>query len=316
MPSLTETTLTSSPPSPDKAPSHVRQSPSLSVADSFSTAYTSAIPPDGLEETNHLGSSSLVLPQSLRKSVSVDSFAQYTGDECSSGSGDPSAGPSRNLVYGIPFEAQAESSLPAWSSRLRGQSLSSIQRDYEPPFRPDFDVDRYDPLSLSRVERFRRQSLKSPEVPIPSVRAGDLTLPARTTTMNAPSLREHGDLPSVSSTSSLQSTSRRSNPFVPHPAGRLRSGSLGYMPAKRTVVNPHIPLAVSLHSVSTCKAELTSFQARQSTSSKSELALLIIGTKGCGKSTVIKKGLSKFGLAVDSDTSSSETSGANRIRCE
>ncbi len=105
MPSFPDATLTS-PPSPDKVPSHVRQSPSLSVADSFSTAYTSAIPPDGLEETNHLGSSSLGLSQSLRKSVSVDSFAQCTGDESRSGPGDPSAGPSRNLVYGIPLKSK------------------------------------------------------------------------------------------------------------------------------------------------------------------------------------------------------------------
>lgn len=318
LPSFPGATLTPPLPSPDKSPSHLLQSPSPSVADSFATAYTSAIPADGLEETNLLGSSSLAPPQSLRKSLSVDSFAQYAGDDCRSGSSNPSVGSSRNLVYGIPFDGQGESSIPAWSSRSRGQSLSSMQRDHEPTFPPDSYVDCYDPLSMSRRERFRRQSLKSPEAPTPSVRAGDLTLPARISTTNAPSIREDGELPLVSSTSSLQSFSRRGSPFVTHPAGRLRSGSLGYnLPAKRTVLNPHIPLVVSLQSCSICKDQLTSFQVRQSAlNAKSDLVLLVIGTKGCGKSTVIKKGLSRFGLAVDSDTSSSEASGASRIRCQ
>lgn len=238
------------PPS-DPISSRPLQSPSLSLAESFSTAYTSATSPDDNPESTRLLSSSLAPPYSLRKSISVDSFAQYTRDA--------RAPLAENQLPAYGTSAGTEREPISWSSRSRGQSLSSIQPDHPPSFPLDSDVDRYEPLSVSPTERFRRQSLKSPESPMSPLRGGDLTLPSRTSSTITPNPYERGDFPSVASASSLQSSSKRANAYQHQlpPAGRLRSGSLGYnMPSTKTIMNPHIPSFASPLPYVICQSEL------------------------------------------------------------
>ncbi|KAF8973945.1 ras guanine nucleotide exchange factor domain-containing protein [Flammula alnicola] len=298
LPSHPESTLGSvTPPVPKaKEPSHFLQSPALSFAESFSTAYTSPSREEE-DETTRLGPSSLAPPQNLRKSVSVDSFAQYSREGSRSQSNESSE-PPRNLVYGIQVETQAHSDKPAWSPRHRGESLSSMHRDYDSSFPLDSDVDRYDPISLPAIERFRHQSLKGQDPSKTFIRGGELPLPSRaqnSSSATTPNDRERESLPSISSTSSLQSASRRGNAYVTPSAGRMRSGSLGYNPSsssKRTVVNPHNPPPI-----------------RSSVSnSNKDIILAVIGTTGCGKSTVIRKGLSGYGLVESSVISEASNS--------
>lgn len=255
LPSYCESTLAPPPPlSPGRSSSQLQQSPALSLAESFSTAYTSAPPGQELTEISHLDPSSLAAPQSLRKSLSVDSFAQYNRDSYKNHSNE-SAEPNRNMMYGLTVNTQAQPTIPIFPPRSRGESLSFLQQDHEPPFPPDPDVDRYDLLSHTALEHARRLSLKTQEPSSASLRGGDLTLPARTpasptTTPNHSELRE---LPTISSSTSLQSSSRKIH--TAHPAGRLRSGSLGYNFPSSSKRDTHIILPVSClfsHSFRAC----------------------------------------------------------------
>lgn len=255
LPSYCESTLAPPPPlSPGRSSSQLQQSPALSLAESFSTAYTSAPPGQELTEISHLGPSSLAAPQSLRKSLSVDSFAQYNRDSYKNHSNE-SAEPNRNMMYGLTVNTQAQPTIPIFPPRSRGESLSFLQQDHEPPFPPDPDVDRYYLLSHTALEHARRLSLKTQEPSSASLRGGDLTLPARTpasptTTPNHSELRE---LPTISSSTSLQSSSRKIH--TAHPAGRLRSGSLGYNFPSSSKRDTHIILPVSClfsHSFRAC----------------------------------------------------------------
>ena len=228
----------------DKDAAHFLQSPTPSFAESFSTALTS--PDNQVEEAARLGLSSLAPPQGLRKSVSVDSFAPYNRDD-SRNQSNPSPKPSHFNVYNAIQETQRRSDAQVWPKR-HNESLTALRRDHESSSPLDSDIDRYDPISLPAIERFRHLSLKSQDTIKAFPRAGDLSLPSRTQSSNlvasssGHSHREREHLPSMSS------PSRRGSAFTTPTSGRVRSGSLGYNPpnsSKRMIINSHIPPYVS-----------------------------------------------------------------------
>jgi len=233
----------------DKDAAHFLQSPTPSFADSFSTAFTS--PDDDVEEATRLGLSSLAPPHSLRKSVSVDSFTPYNDDSRTQLNSSPE--PSHSNVYNnVPVTQRRSDDAQVWPGR-HNESLNAFRRDHESSSPPDCDIDRYDPISLPAIERFRHPSLKSQDPSKASIRPGDLSLPSRTQSSSAvaspsghgPREREH--LPSISSPLP-QASSRRGSAFATPTVGRVRSGSLGYNPpnsTKRTIINPHISPSVS-----------------------------------------------------------------------
>ena len=228
----------------------VAPSPSPSFADSFATAYTS--PVDENDEISRLGPSSLAPPQSLRKSISVDSFAKYGRDGARSNRKNGTASPDspRSPVYGSPVESAVRPDRKPWSGRIRGESLSLMQRDHCIPPALDSDGDRYDPLTS--IERFRRVSLKNPDPLRSAIRGGDLPLPSRSQTSSMSgtptNTTPREGLSQVPSSSSLASSSKRPFNFAVANPGRSRSGSLGYAPPsapKRMVINTHIAPPVS-----------------------------------------------------------------------
>ena len=236
----------------DKDAAHFLQSPTPSFAESFSTAFTS--PDDEVEEATRLGLSSFAPLQSLRKSVSVDSFTPYNRDgfEGSRSQLNSSPEPSHSNVHNTLPATQRRSDAQVWPGP-QYESLNVLHRDHESSSPSGSDVDRYDPTSLPAIEPLRHTSLKSQDPSKPPVRPGDLSLPSRTQSSSAvasssghsPREREH--LPSISSLS-LQASFRRGSAFATPTVGRVRSGSLGYNPpnsSKRTITNPHIPPSVS-----------------------------------------------------------------------
>lgn len=233
----------------DKDAAQFLQSPTPSFADSFSTAFTS--PDDEVEEATRLGPSSLAPPQSLRKSVSVDSFTPYNRDGSQTQLNSSPEPSHSNVNNTVPVTQRRSDGAQVWPGR-HNESLNALRRDHESPSPPDCDIDRYDPISLPAIERFRHLSLKSQDPSKASIRPGDLSLPSRTHSSSAvasssghsPREREH--LPM--SSPPLQASSRRGSAFATPTVGRVRSGSLGYNPpnsAKRTIINPHISPSVS-----------------------------------------------------------------------
>ncbi|KAF8168080.1 ras guanine nucleotide exchange factor domain-containing protein [Crassisporium funariophilum] len=270
------------------------KSPALSFAESFSTAYTSP-GDDGGDSARFIGPSSLAPPQNLRKSISVDSFAQYGRDSSRAVRGYTNTSPD---PYSSFNEAPSVTDEPVWSGRHRGESLSSIKAD-NATSSLDSDVDRYDPLDMPPTERFRHLSLKNQDLPKTFVRGGDLPLPPRvqnnslTPSVNSVATASttsgsRETLRSIPSTSSLQHSSRRGNSYAVANSGRSRSGSLGMNVTntfKRAVNSPQAPLP------------------HRGSISKKDIVIVVIGTTGCGKSTVIKEGLAGYGLKRSSNTS-------------
>jgi hypothetical protein len=231
----------------DKDAANFLQSPTPSFAESFSTAFTS--PDDEVEEATRLGLSSLAPPQSLRKSVSVDSFTPHGSRTQLNSSPEPSHS---DVHKTVPVTQRRSDDAQVWPGR-HNESLNALRRDHESSSPPDSDIDRYDPISLPAIERFRHPSLKSQDPSKAPIRPGDLSLPSRTQSSSAvasssghgPREREH--LPSMPSPS-LQASSRRGSAFPSPTVGRVRSGSLGYNPpnsSKRTIINPYISPSVS-----------------------------------------------------------------------
>lgn len=225
------------------------QSPTPSFAESFSTAFTS--PDDEVEEATRLGLSSLAPPQSLRKSVSVDSFNPHGSRTQLNSSPEPFHS---NVHNTVPVTQRRSDDAQVWPGR-HNESLNALRRDHESSSPPDSDIDRYDPISLPAIERFRHPSLKSQDPSKAPLRPGpgDLSLPSRTQSSSAvASSSSHGPrereyLPSIPSPS-FQASSRRGSVFPSPTVGRVRSGSLGYNPptsSKRTIINPYISPSVS-----------------------------------------------------------------------
>ncbi|PFH54496.1 hypothetical protein AMATHDRAFT_70 [Amanita thiersii Skay4041] len=232
---------------------------------------------------------------SLRKSVSVDSFAQYgrespvhSGPRPTRGNTSSALEPPRTLVYGISTSLKKEREQQLQGSRTRGASTISNKTAYESSLHHDSDVERSDTMG-SPVERYRHNSLKPQDYSKPALRAGELSLPSRTPTLsttssmssvvtnfttNSPTLEE---VPRLMSQSSLQAMPRRGTLPTVSDIGRARSGSLGVYNSsstKRSVM-------------------VTNLESGPDPT----VTLIIVGASGSGKSTIIRKGLKRFGLS-------------------
>jgi len=104
---------------------------------------------------------SLFMPQSLRKSTSVDSFAQYNLDHWQN----------------YPLIQHSRGATQALQDKLRGESLSFVQHGLNRQM--DADGDRYDPLSHTDTEGYRREFSKTQDAAKSAIRGGDLPLPSR-----------------------------------------------------------------------------------------------------------------------------------------
>ncbi|KAG5635097.1 hypothetical protein H0H81_012453 [Sphagnurus paluster] len=263
-------------------PNGIPFSPTPSFADSFATAYTS---PADLDTISAVPSPSLAPLQSLRKSISVDSFVHFGRDHHPTGGSSSSRiapgsilDTPRNLVFGSspPFTTERDQVL---GGRNRGSSVSTRDGE-ESTF--DSDVERSDPL-YSPVERYRHASLKDQSRPL--IRGGELPLPSRTPTLSTTS-----SMSSVMSTSTSPTTleevprhlSLSSLQFYTRtpqlaPSGRIRSGSLGTY----TNTGRHALINTQMPGVSTPGVPVT---------------LIVVGTAGCGKSIAIRKDSRRVGV--------------------
>lgn len=238
-------------------------SPSLSFAESFSTAFTSSSA-DETQDTIMLASPSLVPPQSLRKSISVDSFAHYGRDGSRLARDHGAQSPeSPRAFHFTPVLGPPPPEKSPWTGRHRGESLSAVHKETQPAVPLDSDIDRYDPQNLVNVDRFRRSSLKTPESPKALIRGGDLPLPSRapnliltsslssmTNTSAASSSWDSKDTPT--SASSAQAPPKRTSHYTMAPSGRQRSGSLGVHiggSSRKTTTYSHIPPIVRIFSI-------------------------------------------------------------------
>ncbi|KAF8078601.1 ras guanine nucleotide exchange factor domain-containing protein [Lyophyllum atratum] len=262
-------------------PYYIPFSPTPSFAESFATAYTSQA-----DSENLASPSSLAPVQSLRKSLSVDSFVKFgrnvhpdsRSTRLNTGS---TLDTPKDLVFGASPALTTERDQFLFG-RQRGSSISSVRDGDESV--ADSDVERSDPLN-SPVERYRHASLKDQSRPY--IRGGELPLPSRTPTLSSTSSMSSmistatssstiEDVPRQQSLSSLQSYPGRSTPTAA--PGRIRSGSLG------TYTNPgrHMLIDTQLSSGSSLSPPVT---------------LIVVGTAGCGKSVAIRKGLRGHGLS-------------------
>lgn len=178
--------------------------------------------------------------QSIRKSVSVDSFITFERDNSATPAGSrprpiahttvDSSDP-RKILHARRHDAETA---PLYV-RTRGMSMTTWSDGHNSAVEQNFDSDSWQPLKKVS-EKTRRGSLKGKEqARQPSRRPGDLKLPARNqfppvTTRNLPDqlpqfiLRD--DMRRLHSTTSLQSFPRHS-PLADAISGRVRSGSLG-----------------------------------------------------------------------------------------
>lgn len=255
--------------------------PSSPIPGSPSTAL------DNKDAKTAIPEQSLVSAPSLRKSVSVDSFSQYnretpaiTGLRPNRGYTSSALEPPRTVIYGVSSSLKEENGEESQASLNHGTS-STPNKNAE----PNSDLERSDSLK-SPVVRYRHNSLLPQDQTKPFMRGGELQpLPlARTPTLStASSLSTNStrldDAPRSQSSSSLQQIPRRGTlPALSSPS-RARSGSLGMYssaPLRRSAANGAISDIRNVDPTVT---------------------LVVVGSAGCGKSTVIRKGLKRFALS-------------------
>ncbi|KAF8626529.1 hypothetical protein AX15_004834 [Amanita polypyramis BW_CC] len=232
---------------------------------------------------------------SLRKSVSVDSFAQHghessvlSGPHPDRGSTVASLEPPRNIMHGVLSGLGGEHEERPQTIYNSGLNGNSSKGGNEPTLH-DSDVERSDSLG-SAVERYRHTSLKPQDHTKPLLRGGELPLPSRTPTLStASSLSSVAsdfttnsstleDVPRSLSSTSLQLPRRGTLPSVTAPS-RTRSGSLG------------------MYGSNSVKRPTTSSYVFDVRNVDPTVTLVVAGTSGCGKSTIIRKGLKKFVLS-------------------
>ena len=229
---------------------------------SFSTALTSSRQGTPvITESNELRApspSSLSTPLGLRKSLSVDSFVQYSRETTSKAGSRPNrvqTSPGCTPQSGQPFEASTQLKQEAdafrWSSQLRGASVGG---ESDQAFLGNSDIERSDSINLLS-ERGRRVLTKSHEKNKSPIYGGELPLPSRTPTLSLPSnanTREYA--PRLQTASSMQSIPRRgANTLTGITTGRARSGSLGVYvthSGKPMLINTRV---VSVSSRGICK---------------------------------------------------------------
>ena len=215
---------------------------SASEIESYSTAQ------DNTDPQSRMPVQSLTPAPSLRKSVSVDSFAQYnqkspaiSGPRQNRGHTGSALEPPRNIVYGVSSSLQKEREEQI---QARNQGANDDSTNGKGSALHDSDVERSDTLG-SPVERYRHTSPKPQDHTKPVLRGGELPLPSRTPTLSTTSSLSSvvSDLTTNSSTlddalrslssTSLQLPRRGTLPTVTAP-GRARSGSLGVYSSRST----------------------------------------------------------------------------------
>ncbi|KAJ7071009.1 ras guanine nucleotide exchange factor domain-containing protein [Mycena amicta] len=195
---------------------------------------------------------------SVRKSVSVDSFANYPRDPAprpNRGHTSSAAEPPRGLIMPTRNPVQI-------NGRNRGASVSSSLRDSG-----DSDVERD-----AFHDRYAGMENSKP------IRGGDLPLPPRTTLSSTSSMSSIMSVSTSSSTEDGVQPRQSVRPPILARAGRARSGSLGVYPsAKYTHINTRL-------------SDLRG-------TPQDTLTLLVVGAAQCGKSVVIRKGLKDYSLS-------------------
>ncbi|KAJ2927137.1 hypothetical protein H1R20_g9946, partial [Candolleomyces eurysporus] len=272
-----------------RGPPDFVKSPVPSFADSFSTAYTSPTKDEDSDFQQRLLAPPL--NHHLRKSISVDSFVStnLNGARTTRANSTADLDSPQNRAY-VHSTAPSTNQGRIWSGRARGASVSTVQDGSESPTLLDSDVERFDPVKAP-AERYRHVSLKVQEGRRPSLRGGELLLPARSQGLSATSSMSSvvtGSAnsspreahPALRSVTSLHASSLR-NPNLPTRSdiGRARSGSLGVhgaqYPAKRMTIDTHL----------------------DNNKAPPLVTLAVIGTSATGKSSVIRKGLANYNLS-------------------
>ncbi|KDQ63732.1 hypothetical protein JAAARDRAFT_29764 [Jaapia argillacea MUCL 33604] len=275
-------------------------SASFASQETFMTAMSSIPIESGIPDGSP--THSLAPPASLRKSVSVDSFMDYQRDHTSTlfqrhpkfdlafdfeepeASSSFAVGLSEGLASADgDVQLSPSGSTVGLASRSRAASVSTVP-DAESPL-DDSDVELSETLGR-RIDSPRRTPSKGRSRRESLTRPGDLSLPPR-----LPPLGSTASLSSISITGSEKSAFGRSStshlpprrstysaPVFEAP-GRTRSGSLGVNPSHSTKLRP-INTHVSIPNYPW-----------------PEVSIAIAGTPGCGKSTLIKKGLKPYGLS-------------------
>lgn len=228
--------------------------------DSFSTAITSPSQTSIASPSSPPTGNTLGIPQSLRKSLSVDSFVQYGREPQPIVNTRPSRvntgtalDPPRGLVFNVSESLKRERDRRPQVTRDRGASLSSVDNGYQSSRNGDSDIERSD--SVTSVDGYRR--VKGQEPSRPSIPGGELPLPSRTPTLstassmtsttststNSSNTQEGAPRTGIRATASLQSMARRTTPV--DLSGRARSGSLGINPTsigapRRMLINTQV----------------------------------------------------------------------------
>jgi hypothetical protein len=228
-----------------------RSSTSLASHNSFATAMSSTSAQGTPAESPSRPSSpvhhsSLAPTQSLRKSISVDSFVRRD----TSKTGTRPKRTNTDLAMKVPVIQPSGSRDYEHHALQRNRGVSfSTQGDYDPSTGDDLDVDPW----ASR----RRASLKGKDSQLPFVRPGELKLPPR-----IPALSSTSSTSSISTTpsspreeyrrlhatTSMQSIPGRiANPVLASISGRARSGSLGVKVdsgGRPIFINTQLPVSV------------------------------------------------------------------------
>ncbi|RPD82566.1 ras GEF [Lentinus tigrinus ALCF2SS1-7] len=265
------------PESPSSRPS---SSSPYASQDAFLTAHTS-LSPDQPSSSSGNGSPvylyppvapSLTTPTGLRKSISVDSFVNYkpgmatARPKPSSPLSSDFRSSQADVDHAPPYpsrqsDAPTPTFRPPWADRDKratAHSASSRSRGTSvSTTTDDRDPGFLDESDLERSEDFSRRTRKGKQSSRQSVRPGELPMPSR--------LQPKGSVPSMQ-------TGRAGPPISPS-----RSSSLNVGGAKQRSLLP-------------VRTHLQEYPSP-------EITLLVIGPHGCGKSTVIQKGLKHYGLS-------------------
>ncbi|KAE9411110.1 ras GEF [Gymnopus androsaceus JB14] len=252
--------------------------------ESYSTAISSSPELENIPTAKPTPTPSLS-PQSLRKSISVDSFVHYGRDSLSTVVTRPNRGHTGSAL-------EAPSGLVGLqglrrdlnhvnqSGRSRGDSIGSVKSSQA----GDSDAEPSDAYNIP-TDRYRHDSLKADQ-PRSFVSGGELPLPSRTPTLSTTS-----SMSSIMSTTTSSSTqeaepglrSASSLHAAPRPSvaqGRTRSGSLGVYTQNTRRIHINTQLSTQDHN-----------QA---------ITIAVVGTAGCGKSVAIRKGLKNNNLSEPS----------------
>lgn len=202
------------------------------------------------------------------KSASVDHFINV-GPEDPSVLSHPNQG-TLGSAFNLPRTSEHDCPLPG---QTRPPSIDSTG---EGDMSVDSDFERSDPN-----ERYRHASLKNSSRP--HIRGGELSLPSRALPSRTPTL---------SSLSSMSSATSRS----------VNSGTIEVPQQPLALAEPSISRPISIatrgriqslqsRSVMSMNSRQRSSDKLNSSASTSPYTLIVVGTTGCGKSTMIKNGI-------------------------